>query len=78
MKAKIADENHVKVIVSDDGAGLPIGGGRFGYGLVGMRERVEDAGGSLSISNRTDGKGVTVVATLPLDVIESNVSEPVT
>jgi two-component system, NarL family, sensor histidine kinase UhpB len=77
LKAKIDGENRVKVIVSDDGEGLPAGGGHFGYGLVGMRERVEDLGGTLSISNRSDGKGVAVVATLPLDVVESNVSEPV-
>ena len=38
--------------MSDDGEGLPAGGGHFGYGLVGMRERVEDLGGTLSISNR--------------------------
>lgn len=78
LKAKIDGENQVKVIVSDNGEGLPAGGGRFGYGLIGMRERVEELGGTLSISNRTDGKGVRVVATLPLDVIDSRVSEPVT
>ncbi len=64
--------------MSDNGEGLPAGGGRFGYGLVGMRERVEDLGGTLSISNRTDGKGVTVIAILPLDVAEPQVMEPVT
>jgi glucose-6-phosphate-specific signal transduction histidine kinase len=78
LKAKVDDENRVKVIVSDDGEGLPAAGGHFGYGLVGMRERVEDVGGTLSISNRSDGRGVTIVATLPLDVVESHVAEPVT
>jgi two-component system, NarL family, sensor histidine kinase UhpB len=77
LKAKIDGENRVKVIVSDDGEGLPAGGGHFGYGLVGMRERVEDLGGTLSISNRSDGRGVTVVATLPLDVVEPHETEPV-
>jgi two-component system, NarL family, sensor histidine kinase UhpB len=78
LKAKIDGENHVKVIVSDNGGGLPPGGGHFGYGLVGMRERVEELGGVLSIANRTDGKGVSVVASLPLDVVETRVSEPAT
>jgi two-component system, NarL family, sensor histidine kinase UhpB len=77
LKAKVDGENRVKVIVSDDGEGLPKGGGHFGYGLVGMRERVEDLGGTLSISNRSDGRGVTVVATLPLDVVNSHETEPV-
>ena len=70
LKAKIDDEQHVTVVVRDDGSGLSADDGHFGYGLLGMRERVELLGGSLEISNRADGRGVIVVATLPLDVRE--------
>jgi len=34
------------------------------FGLIGMRERVEAAGGSFAIRSRL-GEGTTVIATLP-------------
>jgi two-component system, NarL family, sensor histidine kinase UhpB len=61
---KNADEATVKVL--DNGDGLSTKNGHFGYGLIGMRERVESVGGSLSVENRGDDKGVAIVATLPL------------
>jgi two-component system, NarL family, sensor histidine kinase UhpB len=61
---KSADEATVKVL--DNGDGLSTKNGHFGYGLIGMRERVESVGGSLSVENRGDDKGVAIVATLPL------------
>ncbi len=77
LTAKIDDEQHVTVAVRDDGAGLSVDEGHFGYGLIGMRERVESIGGSLVVSNRADGRGVTVTAKLPLDVGETAVTEAV-
>jgi signal transduction histidine kinase len=62
---------HVLVIVEDDGRGfdadavLDTPGARRGLGLVGMRERVELAGGTLQIES-TPGRGTTVFARIPL------------
>jgi signal transduction histidine kinase len=58
----------LSVEVCDDGPGGPGGsgscGGPGGYGLVGMRERVESLGGTLSAGPRP-WRGWTVRATLP-------------
>ena len=43
----VEDENAVRVTVSDDGAGFDPGAVRGGFGLLGMRERVELLGGTL-------------------------------
>jgi signal transduction histidine kinase len=61
----------LRLHVSDDGTGratdasLPHDGRQPGYGLVGMRERVEVYGGRLSVSSPPSG-GFTVEAELPL------------
>lgn len=60
-----ADGEAVTVCVDDDGTGLPARH-RHGSGLAGMRERVEDAGGSLTVTNLLEG-GTRVLATLPLE-----------
>jgi signal transduction histidine kinase len=57
----------VRVRVADDGTSQhtsPVGGSG-GFGLVGMRERVELLGGSFN-AGPTGGSGWTVVAELPL------------
>ncbi|WP_369370538.1 sensor histidine kinase [Promicromonospora sp. Populi] len=63
----------LEVVVADDG--VPPGGtsrpGQPGYGLLGMRERVEGAGGRLTAGPRPDGSGWAVRATLPVARIES-------
>jgi signal transduction histidine kinase len=53
----------LRIVVDDDGPGA-VGGGT-GHGLVGMRERVSSAGGTLSCGPGDEG-GFRVVATLPL------------
>jgi signal transduction histidine kinase len=40
---------------------------RGGYGLVGMRERVEALGGTLHVGPTTPGPGWSVRAILPVD-----------
>lgn len=60
----------VEVVVSDDGVASPgptgpAGPDEPGYGLLGMRERVEGAGGSLVAGPRAAGAGWEVRATLP-------------
>jgi signal transduction histidine kinase len=57
----------IDVRVADDGAGLAATGPSAsggGFGLVGMRERVELAGGELLLEAR-DGGGTVVRARLP-------------
>jgi len=63
------DEAHVRLEVRDDGGGFqPESVGRASgdrFGLRGMRERVEQAGGTLRIQSSA-GAGTEVTATLPL------------
>lgn len=55
----------VALSVADDGPGLSRRGGG-GYGLIGMRERVEALGGTLTVADRPGGRGVTVSGLIPL------------
>ena len=56
---------HVAVQIRDDGVGFdPAGISRSSHGLVGMRQRVEAAGGRLTVNSRP-GEGTHVSATLP-------------
>jgi signal transduction histidine kinase len=57
-------EDHVLVEVVDDGPGLGAGSDR-GYGLVGLAERVQFAGGTLTTSAGPGGVGFKVRAQLP-------------
>jgi signal transduction histidine kinase len=57
----------VRVTVTDDGRGFEVGaldddGGH--YGLVGMRERLVDAGGDLTVHS-APGEGTTLAAVVP-------------
>jgi signal transduction histidine kinase len=54
----------VAVTVRDDGRGFDPDGPCQGFGLVGMRERVALAGGSLSVSSR-EGGPTTIEALVP-------------
>lgn len=57
---------HVSVQIEDDGVGFNTAAiARSAYGLVGMRQRVEAAGGRLTVTSR-QGEGTVVAATLPL------------
>lgn len=62
---RVTRHDGVVVEVSDDGV---VSGGPTepGYGLLGMRERVEGAGGTLTAGPRADGTGWEVRATLPV------------
>jgi signal transduction histidine kinase len=55
----------VEITVRDDGAGFEPSAGTGGFGLVGMRERVELAGGELRL-DAAPGRGTTVRATIPV------------
>ena len=56
----------VAVEVRDDGAGFDTGAAGGGFGLVGMRERVELASGSLRVVS-APGHGTVVRAHIPLE-----------
>jgi signal transduction histidine kinase len=54
----------LRLELHDDGDGFEIRDRHDGFGLAGMRERVEQMGGKLKISS-SRGKGTNVVVTLP-------------
>ena len=54
--------------IVDDGGGLPKGGATGGFGLVGMRERIEAAGGTLTIAQVPLPPGVRIDGKVPLRV----------
>lgn len=61
------DENgaHANLTIEDDGAGFdPELSGRGGLGMVGMRERVEQLGGQLTVRSTT-GTGTRVAVSVP-------------
>jgi signal transduction histidine kinase len=55
----------LRLTVEDDGVGFDPGGPLGGFGLVGMRERLELAGGTLEVRPREPG-GTRVEAWFPL------------
>lgn len=58
--------SHVAVQIRDDGQGFNLASvGRSSHGLVGMRQRVEAAGGRLTVTSQ-QGEGTLVSAILPL------------
>ncbi|GAB2464788.1 hypothetical protein GCM10027063_02700 [Promicromonospora xylanilytica] len=65
---RVTRGDEVEVVVTDDGVQAAGSGdpGRPGYGLLGMRERVEGSGGTLTTGPRPDGAGWEVRATLPV------------
>jgi len=72
----------VKLEVIDDGKGIKeetlsniASGATAGVGLRGMRERVRQLGGSLEV--RSNGKGATVIATVPFIESPTDRDEPV-
>ncbi|HEX6688038.1 MAG TPA: GAF domain-containing sensor histidine kinase [Solirubrobacterales bacterium] len=58
-------QDRLDVLVSDNGEGFDLGGEQSGFGLAGMRERVELTGGELQIESKP-GIGTRVMASVPL------------
>jgi PAS domain S-box-containing protein len=56
--------NELRLELRDDGDGFKLKDRHDGFGLAGMRERVEQMGGELKITS-SRGKGTKVVVTLP-------------
>jgi two-component system sensor histidine kinase UhpB len=61
------DAEGVVVRVDDDGGGPGLNGVTPGFGLVGMRERVQAQAGTLAIVARDGGHGLAVTARLPCE-----------
>ena len=59
-----SDDVGLRVIVADDGCGMQTAASGSGFGLSGMRERVESAGGEFELHS-TPGAGLRVEARLP-------------
>ena len=57
----VREDRWIRLTVADDGRGGAI---REGAGLAGMRERVEQAGGEISLEN---GRGITLTVRIPVD-----------
>ena len=60
-----SSEEQVDLLISDDGIGFDPEEQHDGFGVVGMRERVELAGGQLEIESKP-GAGTRVRASIPL------------
>ncbi len=58
------DSDSVEALITDDGKGFDPQAEFAGFGLLGMRERTDLVGGTVSIESATD-KGTTVRAVLP-------------
>ena len=58
------DESTVHIVVSDDGAGFDPAAATAGFGLLGMRERVELLGGTIEIES-APASGTTVNVSIP-------------
>src|SRR5439155_622791 len=56
--------NELRLELHDDGDGFKVSEQHDGFGLAGMRERVEQMGGKLTIAS-SRGKGTRVVVALP-------------
>ena len=61
------DDRDVIVHIADNGTGLAVPA-KLGFGVTGMRERVERLGGMLRVGAGEDGKGVVITAKLPIAV----------
>jgi two-component system, NarL family, sensor histidine kinase UhpB len=70
IAVRLNTDGVISVDVSDDGVGFQASDGA-GFGLLGMQERVQSLGGTLSARNRHDRSGVIVSARLPYSVDES-------
>ena len=58
------DDANIHLVVSDDGAGFDPAAATVGFGLLGMRERVELLDGTLEVAS-APGNGTTVTVSIP-------------
>ena len=63
----IFNTKELRLELRDDGDGFQVKARTDGFGLAGMRERVEQMGGNLTISSRR-GKGTKIAVTVPYNL----------
>jgi two-component system, NarL family, sensor histidine kinase UhpB len=68
ISIQFATDDTVAISVVDDGGGMKPANVAIGFGITGMQERIASLGGTISIGNRSDGKGVIVSARLPFQM----------
>jgi signal transduction histidine kinase len=65
-RVRISREGEMaRIAVEDGGVGMPPSAKRHGFGLLALRERLEQLGGSLE-TRASSGAGTTVVISLPI------------
>ena len=55
----------VRLLIQDDGIGMPVSDQSFGLGVLGMRERVQALGGQFEIESPSS-KGTNITITIPI------------
>jgi two-component system, NarL family, sensor histidine kinase UhpB len=65
ISARLEDNDIIAIEIVDDGGGLMPCNAVAGFGITGMQERAAMLGGTISVQNRSDGKGVVVSVRLP-------------
>jgi len=63
MELTVTDAD-ARLVISDDGKGIPAGPVRAGLGIVGMRERIAALGGRIEFTTGR-GRGFTIEAQVP-------------
>ena len=63
----VFNTKELRLELCDDGDGFKVKAQHDGFGLAGMRERVEQMGGNLTISSAS-GKGTKIAVRLPYNM----------
>jgi PAS domain S-box-containing protein len=58
-------DGRVHVVVEDDGRGFPREGAREGFGLVALRERIRQLGGTVTLGSGAGGQGSRATVSVP-------------